>query len=151
MTDRRDVHPHHLLRAVLADRPAREVLAAVGVAADDVLLTLDGLWLAASDTIDVEEVQARGIDVATVLAVVNPPFEGEPDWGGRRVTDATRDVLVRSLAMRRAGGARPVTSGHLLLGLLASRDRLVSGTFRAHGLRLRDVRPVVDRLGRRAP
>ncbi|QCW50086.1 hypothetical protein FE634_06110 [Nocardioides dongxiaopingii] len=150
MTDRRDVHPHHLLRAVLADRAAREVLAVVGVAADDLLLTLDGLWLAASDTIDVEEVQARGIDVATVLAVVNPPFDGEPDWGGRRVTEATRDVLVRSLAMRRTGG-RPVTSGHLLLGLLASRDRLVAGTFRAHGLRLRDVRPVVDRFGRRAP
>ena len=150
MADRHDVHPHHLLRAVLADRLVREVLAETGADADALLLTLDRLWLEASDTIEVEEIEARGIDVATVLTAINPPFDREADWGGRRLTDATRDVLVRSLGVRAVNHGATMTSGHLLLGLLGSKDRLVAGTFRAHGVQLRAVRPVVERRSRRA-
>lgn len=150
VTDRRDVHPHHLLRAVLADPPAREVLAELGVPASDLLLTLDGLWLAASDTIEVEEIEARGIDVEVVLSALNPPFDGEADWGGRRLSDPTRAVLVRALALRGLAQGRPVTSRHLLLALMTSRDRLVTDAFAAHRLRYRDARRVADRLGRRS-
>lgn len=150
MADRRDVHPHHLLRAVLADVEVREVLALVGANPDQLMLTLDRWWLEASDTIEVEEVEARGIDVATVLTVINPPFGDGADWGGRRLSPATREVLVRALGARSLHHGGATTSGHLLLALLQSKDRLVAGTFREHGVHARAVRPVVERRGRRA-
>ena len=151
MTDRRDVHPHHLLRAVLGDRVVREVLDELGVDPDEVLVTLDREWLDASDTIEFEEIEAVGIDLTTVLTAINPPFDGPPDWGGRRPTDATRELLVRSLGVRGALHAPRVGSGHVLLALMSGRDRIVAATFRAHGLRARTARPVVERLTRRAP
>lgn len=151
VADRRDVHPHHLLRAVLTDPMVRDVLVELGSSADEVLLTLDHEWLAASDTIDLEEIAAVGIDLATVLTAVNPPFDEAPDWGGRRLTDATRDLLVRSLGLRSLTHGPRVHAGHLLLALMASKDRLVAATFRAHGLSGRDARAVVERWSRRAP
>ncbi|MEO9325705.1 Clp protease N-terminal domain-containing protein [Nocardioides sp. C4-1] len=150
MADRRDVHPHHLLRALLDDRLVRQVLAELGVEADRVRLTLDQRWLAASDTIEVEEVETLGIDLATVLAVVNPPFDDPPDWAGRRLTDATRELLVRALGVRRVDSGRGVTSGHLLVAVLSTKEPIVAGTVREHGLSERAARRVVDAWSRRA-
>ena len=149
VADRRDVHPHHLLRAVLADRMVRDVLTAVGADADELLVSLDRRWLAASDTIEVEEIEAVGIDLATVLVAVNPPFDAPPDWGGRTITEPTRELLVRALGLRGVLHGPSVGPGHLLLALMSSRDGIVAGTFRDHGLHARTVRPVVERWGRR--
>ncbi|MFB9313639.1 hypothetical protein [Nocardioides plantarum] len=149
--DRRDVHPHHLLRAVLGDRLVREILGDLDVDADEVLVTLDQHWLAAADTIDVEEIEAVGIDLPTVLAAINPPFDEPPDWGGRQLTVATRDLLMRALAVRGPTQAVRVGSSHLLLSLMSSRDPLVSATLRAHSLHGRAARGVVERWSRRAP
>ncbi|GAA5144332.1 hypothetical protein GCM10023340_11990 [Nocardioides marinquilinus] len=149
MTDRHDVHPHHLLRAVLADADVRLVLASLGADADDLRLTLDHLWLAASDTIDVEEVSALGIELGTVLAVLNPPHDAPPDWGGRRFATTTRDVLVAALANRALQRDARTSGPDVLVALAGSKDRLVAGTFAAHGLRARDVRRHVERWGRR--
>ena len=151
MPDRHDVHPHHLLRAALRDGFVRDVLAEVGADADQVLLTLDRRWLDASDTIDVEEVESVGIGLPMVLAALNPPFDEAPDWGGRHLTDATRDLLVRALGMRRTDHGPLVGSGHVLLALLTSKDHIVAPTLRDHGLTLRGVRPLVERRSRRAP
>ncbi len=150
MRDRFDVQPHHVLRALLGDRFVRDVLAHLEADADEVRLTLDRRWLEAADTIDVEEVESPGIDVATLLAAVSPPFDEQPDWRGRRPTPRTRDVLVLALRERAAVSSTRTHSGHLLLGVMASRDPIVAGTFAEHDLRLRRVRPVVQRWGRRA-
>lgn len=150
MVDRGDVLPHHLLRAVLADRGVREVLAELGTDPDEVLVTLDREWLAAADTIDLEEIQAVGIDLPTVLAAVNPPFDEPPDWGGRNVTDATRELLVRALGVRGLTHGPRVVSAHLLLALMSSKDHIVAATLRAHGLHGRTARGVVERWSRRA-
>ncbi|WP_148614245.1 Clp protease N-terminal domain-containing protein [Nocardioides rubriscoriae] len=151
MVDRRDVHPHHLLRALLGDRLVRDVLRELGADPDEVRLSLDHLWLAGADTLDVEEIEAVGIDLPTVLVAVNPPFDDPPDWGGRRLTDATRDLLVRALGLRGITHGPRLGSGHLLLALMTSKDPVVAATFRAHGLQSRQVRPVVERRSRRAP
>ena len=151
MIDRRDVHPHHLLRAVLGDRQVREILGGLDVAADEVLVTLDQRWLAAADTIDLEEIEAVGIDLPTVLDAVNPPYDEPPDWGGRQLTVATRDLLVRAIAARGTTHAPRVGTSHLLLALMSSKDPLVSGTLRAHALHGRAARGVVERWSRRAP
>lgn len=150
MSDRRDVHPHHLLRALLDDRVVRDVLAELDAPADEVRLTLDRTWLDAADTIDPEEIAAVGIDLGTVLRAVNPPFDGPPDWGGRRLTDPARELLVRSLGVRAATHGSTVAPAHLLLALLASKDRILLATFRAHGLTARGARPLVERWTRRA-
>ena len=149
MSDRREVRPEHLLRAVLDDVAVREVLAELGVAAADVLTTLEHRRLEAVDALDLEDLHALGIDVETVVTVLNPPFDGEADWQGRVLTRSAQEVCVAALA-ESARGDRGVTSGHVLLGLLRSRDPLVSGTLRAHGLRLRPTRVVVARRGRRS-
>lgn len=151
MVDRHDVQPHHLLRAALADGFCRHLISHLAGDPDALLITLDQLWLDAADAIDVEEIQARGIDMVTVLAAINPPFDGEPDWRGRRLTDATRDLLVRALGVRAIGHGRTTGSGHVLLALMGSRDPLVAGTFRAHGLHARDAKPLVERWSRRSP
>lgn len=151
MVDRRDVHPHHLLRAVLGDRVVRDVLVEIGADPDEVRVTLDREWLAASDTIELEEIAAVGIDLVTVLAAINPPFDAPPDWGGRHVTDVTRELLVRALGVRGVLHGSRVTSSHLLLALMTSKDHIVSATFRAHGLHGRAARSVVERWSRRAP
>jgi hypothetical protein len=150
VTSRRDVHPHHVLRALLSDRFVRDVLGGVRVDPDQVRITLDRRWLDAADTIDLEEIESRGIEVGTLLQAVNPPFDEQPDWRGRRLTPRTRDVLVLALRERAAVAGDRTHSGHLLLGVMASRDPIVSGTFAEHDLRLRQVRPIVQRWGRRA-
>jgi hypothetical protein len=150
VTSRSDVQPHHVLRALLADRFVRDVLTHLGTDPDQARITLDRRWLDAAETIDVEEVEARGIDVATLLEAVNPPFDEQPDWRGRRPTPRTRDILVLALRERAAVSGSRTHSGHLLLGVMASRDPIVSGTFAEHDLRLRQVRPVVQKWGRRA-
>lgn len=151
MSDRHDVHPHHLLRALLDDRVVRDLVSELGADPDEVRVTLDRAWLGAADTIDPEEIAAVGIDLATVLAAVNPPFDEAPDWGGRRLTDPTRELLVRALGVRAATHGSRVGSAHLLLSLLSSKDRILVATFRAHGLTARAARPVVERWTRRAP
>lgn len=151
MADRHEVHPHHLLRAVLTDAQARDVVTTLGADPDEVLLTLDRLWLAASDTIEIEEIEARGIELHTVLAAINPPFDEQPDWGGRRLAAPSRDLLVRALAARGIGHGPRTGSGHLLLALMGSKDRLLAATFREHALHARDARALVERWGRRAP
>lgn len=151
MADRREVHPHHLLRAVLADHLVRDVLGRLGADPDQVLLTLDQRWLAAADTIEVEEIEAVGIDLATVLTAVNPPFDRPPDWGGRRITEPTRDLLVRALAGRGPLQGGRVTGAHLLLALMSSKDPIVAATLRAHDLHTRAARGAVARWCRRAP
>ena len=55
-----------------------------------------------------------------------------------------------ALRERAAVSSNRTHSGHLLLGVMASRDPIVSGTFAEHDLRLRQVRPVVQKWGRRA-
>ncbi len=150
MVDRHDVHPHHLLRALLADRLVREVLVELGADPDEVRLSLDHEWLAAAETLDLEEIEAVGIDLPTVLAAVNPPFDAPPDWGGRRLTEATRDLLVRALAVRGSTHGPRVGPEHLLLAVMSSKDRVVAGALRAHGLHSRQARAVVERRTRRS-
>lgn len=150
MADRHDVHPHHLLRALLGDRTMRDALSELGADPDEVGLTLDQLWLAGTDVLGPEAVAAVGIDLPTVLAAVNPPFDEAPDWGGRRLTEATRDVLVRALAVRGPLQGVRVGPGHLFLALMLSRDPLVGATLRAHHLHTRTARAVVERWSRRA-
>ncbi|MFC5175923.1 Clp protease N-terminal domain-containing protein [Nocardioides taihuensis] len=149
MSDRREVRPEHLLRAVLDDVAVREVLAELGVAATDVLTTLEHKRLAATRAFDVESLHELGIDVATVMTVLNPPYDAEADWQGRVLSRGAQEVCVAALA-ESVHSDRGVTSGHLLLGLLRSRDRLVAGTLREHGLRLRPARVVVAHRGRRS-
>ena len=150
MADRHDVHPHQVLRAVLREPFVGDVLAAREVVVAEVQVTLERRWLAAGDTIEVEEVEALGIDVPTLLRALNAPYDGVADWGDLRLTDATRDVLVGALRARASTRQRRTSVGHLLLGLMTSRDPIVAGTFAEHGLRTRDVRPLVERWGRRA-
>ena len=150
MADRHEVHPHQVLRAVLREPFVADVLAARDVSVAEVQVTLEQRWLAAGDTIELEEIEALGVDVPTLLRALDPPYDGPADWGDLRLTPATRDVLVGALRAR-AGLRQSRTSvGHLLLALLASRDPIVAATFAAHGLRARDVRPLVQKWGRRA-
>ncbi|MDO9456930.1 Clp protease N-terminal domain-containing protein [Nocardioides sp.] len=151
MADRHDVHPHHLLRAVLGDQMVRDVLVELGADPDEVRVTLDREWLAAADTIALEEIESVGIGLATVLTAVNPPFDDPPDWEGRRITEPTRELLVRALGVRGITQGARVGSGHLLLALMSSKDHIVAATFRTHGLHSRGARTVVERWSRRAP
>ncbi|WP_139977992.1 Clp protease N-terminal domain-containing protein [Nocardioides litoris] len=151
MPDRHDVHPHHLLRAVLGDQVVRDLLRELGTDADDVSLTLDRRWLDAADTIDVEEVETLGVGLPMVLAALNPPYDGPPDWGGRHLLDSTREVLVRALGMRGPTSTAPVRAAHVLLALMTCKDSIVGGAFRDHGVTLKAARPVVDRWTRRTP
>ena len=149
VSDRREVRPEHLLRAVLDDAAVREVRADLGVAATDVLTTLERRRLEATDAFDLESLHEIGVGVDTVVRVLNPPFDGEADWEGRVLTREAQEVCVAALA-ESVRGERGVTSGHVLLGLLRSRDRLVARTLREHGLRLRQTRVVVAHRGRRS-
>lgn len=151
MTDRHEVHPHHVLRAVLRDPTVGDLLRPHGVEVEQVEVTLAQRWLAHSDTIGIEDVEALGVDVATLLAALGPDAgEGSPTWGGRRLAGPTRDLLVRTLGICGAMRHRHPGSGHLLLALMGCRDAVVAETFAAHGLRARDVRPWVRQWGRRA-
>lgn len=149
MADRYDVHPHHVLRAVLVDRFAADVLGALGVSPDEVQVTLTERWLAASDIIEIEEIESVGVDVASLLAALNPTGEAPAPWGGWCLSAPARDVLVRALGICAAMRHRRTTSGHLLLALMASKDAIVMQTLAAHRLRAAEVRPLVTQWGRR--
>jgi hypothetical protein len=148
--DRREVRPHHLLRAVLDDRLVGDVLARLGAPTETLRATLEHRWLDTVDDVDGETLFALGIDLEIVLEVLNPPFDREPDWRGRTLSDEARTVLVSALVERTTTGSPSVHAGHVLLGLLRSHDPVVAGTFREHGVRLRDARPLVATWGRRA-
>ena len=150
MGDRYDVAPHHLLRAALDDRFVRDLLARVGTPADELRLTLEQRWLEAAVVVGPEEVAALGIELDLVLGVLNPPVDHDPPWGGRHLTQPAREVLIHALWERSLAPARRAHAGHLLLGLMASRDRLVRSVFDDHGLQARDLRPLVAAWGRRA-
>ena len=150
MADRHEVYPHHVLRAALRDPFVGDVLAALEVPVAQLQVTLEHRWLAASDTIEIEEIEAIGVDVATLLAALNPPYDGPADWGDLRLAATTSDLLVATLRARAGMPHGRTHSGHLLLALLGSRDAIVAGTFADHGLRARDARPLVRKWGRRA-
>ncbi|CAN5355093.1 hypothetical protein BH11ACT8_BH11ACT8_09120 [soil metagenome] len=150
MADRHEVQPHHVLRAVLGDGYAAELLAAVGSSAQELRLTLDGLWLEASEEIGPEEIGAVGIDVATLLALLNPPYDGAVAADGRRLTEPARDVLVAALRTNASMRHPRTGTGHLLVALLRSRDPLVSATCTAHRVPVRAVTDLVATRGRRA-
>jgi hypothetical protein len=153
MADRYDVHPHHVLRAVLEDRVATDVLSAIDVDPAQVQVTLAHHWLDAADTIEVEEIETVGVDVTMLLAALNPADGTRPQWGGRHLTQAARDVLVRSLGVCGAMRQRRTTSGHVLLALLACKDPIVVRTFATHGIgpqESRRLRGLVEQWGRRA-
>ncbi len=150
MADRFEVQCHHVLRAVVDDALVVDLLQALRVDPAEVQVTLAERWLAASETIDVEEIAMVGIDAPTLLAALNPAEQTPAQWRGRQLSDSARDVLVRSLGICGAMGHRRTTSAHLLLALLASKDPIVVQTLAAHGLRTKDVRPLVRRWGRRA-
>ena len=124
--DRREIRPDHLLRAVLDDKLVGDVLTHLGTPPTTLRATLEHRWL---DTVD--------------------DLDGEPDWRGRHLSDPARAVLVSALVERTNTDSQKVHAGHLLLGLLHSRDPLVAGTFRQHGIRLRAARPLVAAWGRR--
>jgi Clp amino terminal domain, pathogenicity island component len=147
--DRREIRPDHLLRAVLDDKLVGEVLTHLGTPPTTLRATLEHRWLDTVDDVDSEALFALGIDLPTVLEVINPPFDAEPDWRGRHLSDPARAVLVSTLVERTNTDSQRVHAGHLLLGLLHSRDPLVAGTFRQHGIRLRAARPLVAAWGRR--
>lgn len=151
MADRFEVHPHHLLRAVLDDVIVVDVLRRLEVEADQLKATLAECWLAAADVIDLEEVEAVGIDGATLLGALNSADGARVEWGGRRLSPPARDVLVRALGICVAMRHARTTSGHVLLALMDSRSAIVAQTFAAHGLRAKDVRPLLAQWGRRAP
>ena len=147
--DRREVRPEHLLRAVLDDKLVGLVLTGLGTTAAGVRQTLEHRCLATVDAIGDEELFALGIDLETVLVVLNPPYDGEPDWHGRTMSSEGRDVLVRALVESSGSQAPRVHAGHVLLGLLRSHDPVVAGTFRDHGIRLKRTREQVELWGRR--
>ena len=149
MADRYDVHPHHLLRAALEDQFAADVLRALEVRPDEMKVTLTERWLAASDVIEIEEIESVGVDVASVLEALNPAGVRPVEWGGRRLSAPARDVLVRALGIGAAMRHQQVSSGHLLLALLASKDAIVLQTLAAHRVRAKEVRPLVAQWGRR--
>ena len=136
---------------MLDDALVGQVLDGLGTSARSVRATLEHRMLASMDDIDVETLFSLGIDVATVLEVLNPPFEEEPDWRGRTLSPEGRDVLVKALVESAGenGGVR-VHAGHVLLGLLSSHDPVVAGTLREHGVRMRPTRALVAQWGRRA-
>ena len=148
--DRREVRPDHLLRAVLDDPLVVEVLDQLGAQAPAVRETLEHRWLESLDDVDAEALFALGIDIDNVLEVLNPPYDAEPDWHGRLLTPAARDVLVSALVEFSATRGPRIHAGHVLLGLLRSHDALVAGTFRTHQVRLRPARALVAEWGRRA-
>jgi len=148
--DRYDVAPPHLLRAALDDTMVRDLLAAVGTSADELRLTLEQRWLESADVVGPEDVAALGIELDLVLSVLNPPFDHDPPWGGRHLTRTGREALIHALRERSLAPARRAHAGHLLLGLMSSKDPLVARTFADHGLRAKDLRPLVAAWGRRA-
>lgn len=148
--DRREIRPDHLLRAILDDRLVGDVLERLGTPSATLRATLERRWLDTVDDLDSETLFAFGIDVQIVLEVLNPPYDGEPDWRGRRLSDPARSVLVSTLLEGQTTGSPSVHAGHVLLGLLHSHDAVVAGTFRQHGIRLRAARPLVEAWGRRA-
>ncbi len=148
--DRREVRPDHLLRAVLDDRLVVDVLDQLGAPVPAVRETLEHRWLETLDDVDAEALFALGIDLDNVLEVLNPPYDAEPDWHGRLLSPAARDVLLHALVEYSAIRGPHVHAGHVLLGLLRSHDPLVAATFRAHGVRLRPARALVAEWGRRA-
>ena len=147
--DRREVRPEHLLRAVLDDGQVGHALVACGTTPQAMRATLEHRWLATVDDIDVETLFELGIDVETVLVALNPPFDDEPDWQGRTLSPEARDVLVKAL-VESSGSGRRVHAGHVLLGLMHSRDPVLIGTFREHGVRAKAVRELVRRWDRQA-
>ena len=94
--DRREVRPEHLLRAVLDDALVDQVLTGLGTSGTAVRTTLEHRMLETVDDIGDEVLFALGIDIETVLVVLNPPYD-EPDWRGRTLSPAARDVLVKAL------------------------------------------------------
>jgi hypothetical protein len=148
--DRREVRPEHLLRAVLDDALVGDVLTALGTSATAVRSTLEHRSLEAVDDLDDEVLYSLGIDVETVLVVLNPPHDGEPDWQGRTLSSEARDVLVKALVESSRSTAPRVHAGHVLLGLVSCRDPVVAGTLGDHGIRARPTREQVELWGRRA-
>ncbi len=147
--DRREVRPEHLLRAVLDDALVDQVLTGLGTSGTAVRTTLEHRMLETVDDIGDEVLFALGIDIETVLVVLNPPYD-EPDWRGRTLSPAARDVLVKALVESSRSSAPRVHAGHVLLGLLGSHDPVVVGTLRDHGVRPKPTREQVELWGRRA-
>ena len=110
----------------------------------------DHLLRAALDDVDAEALFSLGIELDNVLEVLNPPYDAEPDWHGRLLSPAARDVLLSALVEYSATRGPRIHAGHLLLGLLRSHDPLVTATFRTHHVRLRPARALVAEWGRRA-
>jgi hypothetical protein len=148
--DRREVRPDHLLRAALDDGLVVDVLDALGAPAPAVRATLEHRWLETLDDVDAEALFSLGIELDNVLEVLNPPYDAEPDWHGRLLSPAARDVLLSALVEYSAIRGPRIHAGHLLLGLLRSHDALVTATFRTHHVRLRPARALVAEWGRRA-
>ncbi|MCY7394760.1 MAG: hypothetical protein LH468_01190 [Nocardioides sp.] len=150
MSDRGDVEPVHVLRAALEDSVVRDVLELCGACPTGLRLTLERRWLATLDGVDTETLHARGVEVAEMLRDLGPGRERAERGRDRQVAPAAREVLGGALRDAAADRAPRVASWHLLVGLVTSTDPLVAATFAEHGVRARDVRRVVRRLGRRA-
>jgi hypothetical protein len=149
MADRHEIEPAHILRAVLSDHAARRVLEVCGASPTEVRITLDRLGLDAMEALDPEVVHALGVEVDQLLRELGPGPARDERWRDRTVSPAAREVLLGALGEAARLGT-PVTGWHLLVGLVASSDPVVVATFAEHRLRLRDVRRVGRRLGRRA-
>jgi hypothetical protein len=73
------------------------------------------------------------------------PMTLDPGEGFSRFTPRARNVVVASQNEARAAGNTQITTGHLVLGLLADPDGLAAKAIAAQGVRSETVREAVER------
>ncbi len=149
-----EIRPEHLLRALLDDRLVRDLLAAAGTDADELRAVLEREYLAGLEVIDEASLYAARVDLTGMLATWNAPRVAPGPFAAAmdayRLTDGARACLMRGVGEAARTGATTMTSGHLLLGLLRTRDRTVARVLRTVRVDQRAVRTVLRRWGRRA-
>ncbi|MBB6628773.1 hypothetical protein H5V45_15710 [Nocardioides sp. KIGAM211] len=148
--DRHEVRPEHLLRAVLGDAAAADLLRGVGLRPDEVRTTLEHRCLERVDVVDDEVLHTEGIDLGALLDALHEPRGVAAARDLARCSPSARRVLLAAVGEAARAGTATIGAGHVLLALRRSRDPVVAGTFAEHRCGVAELRDVVRRRGRRA-
>ncbi|KDN82788.1 Clp protease N-terminal domain-containing protein [Kitasatospora cheerisanensis] len=147
----RHLGTEHLLLGLLAQPqdPAARLLARFGLDLAAGRSAVAGLVGGPDPERDGAALAAIGIDLTAVREAVEstfgagaldaPPPERRPRWGGPRITERGRQVLVLSLRAAADSRSRRIETGHLLLGLLREGGGAAVRVLRERGVDLAEL------------